>query len=168
MLRSLLETTIGHSRHNVCPDRHLLRVLNGSQGFSSSQSPKRPGDRKGGKNGQASIRQNRLASEVKAIISAALQQGPCNVPLLQRCGFEIHQVKMSRDLRKAFVLWKALPGMHQTVQKELNSQGKRLRSMVFHHLNMPFSPAIEFLQDKVNPQAQAIDDILSKLDEESD
>lgn len=40
--------------------------------------------------------------------------------------------------------------------------------MVFHHLNMPFSPAIEFLQDKVNPQAQAIDDILSKLDEESD
>ena len=75
---------------------------------------------------------------------------------------------MSGDLRKAFVLWKALPGMEQTAEKELNAQGKRLRSMVFERLSMPFSPAIEFRQDKVNPQAQAIDDILAKLDEESD
>jgi ribosome-binding factor A len=78
------------------------------------------------------------------------------------------QVKMSGDLRKAFVLWKALPGMQPTVERELNAQGRRLRSMVFEHLSMPFSPAIEFRQDKVNPEAQAIDDILAKLDEESD
>jgi len=75
---------------------------------------------------------------------------------------------MSGDLRNAFVLWKALPGMHQTVEKELQAQGKRLRSLVFEHLSMPFSPAIQFRQDKMNPQAQAIDDVLSKLDEESD
>ncbi|KAG0567845.1 hypothetical protein KC19_7G166000 [Ceratodon purpureus] len=163
MLRSFLQLGGRHLRHRACADGDLLRALNGSQGFSSSRSGKGRG-----KGGEGSIRQHRLASEVKSIVSAALQQGPCNVTLLQRCGFEIEQVKMSGDLRKAFVLWKAMPGMHQTVERELNAQGKRLRSMVFEHLSMPFSPAIEFRQDKLNPQAQAIDDILAKLDEESD
>lgn len=73
---------------------------------------------------------------------------------------------MSNDLRKAFVLWKAQPGTHEKVERELKAQGKRLRSLVFQNLSMPFSPSIQFRQDKVNPQFQAIDDVLSKLDDE--
>lgn len=168
MLRSFLQASIRHSRYQTWPEGYLSRGLNGDQSYSSSRSPKRPGDMRRSKGGEGTIRQHRLASEVKSIVSGALQQGPYDAALLQRCGFEIEEVKMSGDLRKAFVLWKALPGMHQTVEKELNSQGKRLRSLVFEHLSMPFSPAIEFRQDKLNPQAQAIDDVLSKLDEESD
>lgn len=163
MWRSVLQVGSRYSRDGKCAHGNLVRAWNGSQGFASARSPKGRG-----KSGEGSIRQHRLASEVKSIVSAALQQAPCNVTLLQRCGFEIEQVKMSGDLRKAFVLWKALPGMQQTVERELNAQGRRLRSMVFEHLSMPFSPAIEFRQDKVNPEAQAIDDILAKLDEESD
>ena len=72
---------------------------------------------------------------------------------------------MSGDLRKAFVLWKAMPGMQQTVEKELNAQGKRLRSMLFEHLTMPFSPSIEFCQVKANSHAQAVEEALRKLEE---
>lgn len=172
MLRHFVRAGILHSRHPTCLEGYLPQiVLNGGHSYaSSSRSPKRLGEKgmNKGKGGETSIRQHRLASEVKSIVSSALQQGPYDSALLQRCGFEIEEVKMSGDLRKAFVLWKAMPGMHQTVEKELNAQGKRLRSLVFEQLSMPFSPAIQFRQDKVNPQAQAIDDVLSKLDEESD
>ena len=61
-----------------------------------------------------------------------------------------------------FMLWKVLPGTEQTAEEELNAQRKGLQWMVFEHLLMPFSPAIKFRQ------AQAIDDILAKLHEESD
>lgn len=90
MLRSLLQVGIRQSRCSRFGDGDLLGGLNGSQGFSSSRSSKRSG-----KSGEGSIRQHRVASEVKSIVSAALQQGPCNAPLLQRCGFEIEQVNIS-------------------------------------------------------------------------
>ena len=90
MLRSFLQAGVRQSMYWTYADGGLLRGLNGSQGFASSRS------RKGrGKGGEGSIRQHRLASEVKSIVSATLQREPCDVSLLQRCGFEIEQASAS-------------------------------------------------------------------------
>jgi len=97
MLSSFLRAGIRHTRHQISPEGYLPRiVLNNGQGYSSaSRSPKRPGEKGRGKPGEASIRQHRLASEVKSIVCAALQQGPYDAALLQRCGFEVEEVNFS-------------------------------------------------------------------------
>ncbi|KAH8963468.1 hypothetical protein BDL97_04G012400 [Sphagnum fallax] len=159
---------------NSCSGVHELRALKNCYSSRSSSSARRPSrqptasNRNSSKTGAASIRQQRVASEIRAVVAMALQQGACNAALLARCGFEIQEVKMSGDLRKAFVLWRAMPGMQRTVEKEINAAGKQMRSMVFEQLSMPFSPAIVFCEDKPNLRAQAIEEVLSRLDEEED
>jgi hypothetical protein len=96
MWRSVLQVGSRYSRHGKCAHGDLVRAWNGSQGFASARSPKGRG-----KSGEGSIRQHRLASEVKSIVSAALQQAPCNVTLLQRCGFEIEQASTTSPFLSA-------------------------------------------------------------------
>ncbi|KAL2651614.1 hypothetical protein R1flu_019742 [Riccia fluitans] len=97
--------------------------------------------------GVPTLRQKRIASEVKEVISEALQQGPCENPNLRRAGFEITDVEMSSDLRTAHVLWRALPGMQKSAEKAVLSNVKRLRSLVFSRLTLPFSPTLKFQED---------------------
>lgn len=89
MLRSFIRASIRNLKQQLQQQQQQQqRCLEGthlSAYYSSS--------RKGGRGlGEASIRQHRLASEVKTIVSAALQQGPYDSALLQRCGFEIEEV----------------------------------------------------------------------------
>jgi hypothetical protein len=35
-----------------------------------------------------------VASEIRAVVAMALQQGACNAALLARCGFEIQEVRV--------------------------------------------------------------------------
>lgn len=116
--------------------------------------------------GVPTLRQKRIASEVKEVISEALQQGPCQNPIFQRAGFEIKDVKMSSDLRTAHVLWRALPGMQKNAERAVLANVKRLRSLVFSRLSLPFSPIIKLQEDTLSPQVQALEEAFARLRED--
>lgn len=72
---------------------------------------------------------------------------------------------MSADLRRAYVFWKASPGLQVTAEKRLNLMGKRLRSIVFSELCLPFSPSIEFVDDIPDRRAREVEAVLDRLRE---
>ncbi|KAL3700325.1 hypothetical protein R1sor_018347 [Riccia sorocarpa] len=115
---------------------------------------------------EPTLRQKRIASEVKEVIGEALQQGPCESPIVKRAGFEITDVEMSSDLRTAHILWRALPGMQKSAEKAVLSNVKRLRSLIFSRLTLPFSPALKFQEDTLPPHVQALEEAFAKLKEE--
>lgn len=93
MLRRLLEASIRHSGREASQNGEPWLSVHWARGLSSrSGSGKRPVDNRRSKGGDASIRQKRLASEVRAVVTTGLQQGARNAPLLQRCGFQIEEV----------------------------------------------------------------------------
>ncbi len=85
---------------NSCSGVHELRALKNCYSSRSSSSARRPSrqptasNRSSSKTGAASIRQQRVASEIRAVVAVALQQGACNAALLARCGFEIQEVRV--------------------------------------------------------------------------
>ena len=88
-----MEASIRHSGREASQNGESWLLVHWARGLSSrSGSGKRPVDNRRSKGGDASIRQKRLASEVRAVVTTGLQQGACNAPLLQRCGFEIEEV----------------------------------------------------------------------------
>ncbi|KAJ7524777.1 hypothetical protein O6H91_17G021100 [Diphasiastrum complanatum] len=111
------------------------------------------------------LRHKKISAQILDFISLAFQQGPYNSDLLLRCGLEINRVKMSSDLRVAYILWSSSPGMQRTIEKELKVHVARLRSMLFSELSMPFSPKIIFIEDKPNKHAQELEEALAALKE---
>lgn len=51
---------------------------------------------------------------------------------------------MSPDLRTIYILWSARSQNLETAEKILRGNTARLRSLLFRHLKMPFSPELKF------------------------
>ncbi|KAG6543218.1 hypothetical protein Mapa_015469 [Marchantia paleacea] len=154
MLRAILSRSSGMRRGVLAP------CFSAQYEFSTHNNTKYNNPK-----GVPTLRQKRIASEVKEVISEALQQGPCQNPVLQRAGFEVKDVKMSSDLRTAHVLWRALPGMQKNAERAVLVNVKRLRSLVFSRLSLPFSPVIKLQEDTLPPKVQALEEAFARLRE---
>lgn len=155
MLRVLLRCSAGEIRQTVATPFSSVRFHFSTHSNRKYDNPK----------GVPTLRQKRIASEVRETICEALQQGPCQNPIFQRAGFEIRDVKMSSDLRTAHVLWRALPGMQKSAEKAVLSNAKRLRSLIFSRLSLPFSPMLKFQEDTPPAHVRALEEAFAKLRE---
>lgn len=126
-------------------------------------------DSRRGEGLDSSIRQKRVGSQLRAVLCKELQSGPYRDELLQNCGFSIHAVKMSDDLKRAHILWSAFEGHHKEAEKYLHMYMPRLRSAVFAELNLPFSPNLNFCKSNSQHENQmrAFEDAFEMIKNES-
>lgn len=108
---------------------------------------------RGGEDFGGSVRQKRVGSQLRASLCQELQNGPYRDELLGKCGFCIHMVRMSSDLRRADILWSAFGGRQKDAQKYLRMYMHRLRTAVFEGLELPFSPYLEF--NEITPEEES-------------
>ncbi|GBG86287.1 hypothetical protein CBR_g41281 [Chara braunii] len=93
---------------------------------------------------QPSIRQKRVAIQIRSIICEEMERTALRDHLLGRCGFFVDGVRMSPDLRTAFITWTCHPQMAADAYRRVSSAASKLRSVVFQRLAMRFSPRLEF------------------------
>eukprot|EP00877_Chromochloris_zofingiensis_P014416 jgi/Chrzof1/9228/Cz03g40200.t1 len=67
--------------------------------------------------------------------------------LVERYGFTVHQIRLSKDRRKAYILWDCFPERVAACEKELHSQAYRLKRDIAKNTQSRFTPYLEFRHD---------------------
>ena len=108
-----------------------------------------------------SKRQLRVGEVIRRALSEVFSRGDVYDSCLARVTLTIAEVRMSPDLKQAFIF--ALP-LAQPFTKELQAalkrEAPRLRSYVGKSVSLRFTPELRFVEDKSFDEAQKINTLL--------
>eukprot|EP00897_Mesotaenium_endlicherianum_P006497 jgi/Mesen1/5876/ME000299S04988 len=113
-----------------------------------------------------SVRQKRVAVQIHAALVRAMEQGPLREALLLPLGFSIQEIRMSTDLRIAYIRWTSRSGTQAAAEGVLRRHVAELRSTVFQSLSLAFSPALQFRSDAPAHKWEALNEAFARLEEE--
>eukprot|EP00850_Spirogloea_muscicola_P003517 SM000014S00305 [mRNA] locus=s14:640169:640764:+ [translate_table: standard] len=78
------------------------------------------------------------------------------------------QVRVSSDLRKAFIEYTTLPRARGAAAVHLQRHAGRLRSQIFSALAVPFSPMLEFKERGTNLPQEQLDAAFDRIHSETE
>lgn len=109
------------------------------------------------------LRQDRLADEIRDIIGSAFQGGQMNDPRLT--GVTITHVKLSADLQIARVYYRVYSDAldHQVIEKGLHAASGFLKKRLAKVLDVRRVPHLKFFYDDSVDHANRIEELLSKI-----
>ena len=73
---------------------------------------------------------------------------------------------MSPDMRRAYVLWTALPGHEERMERELARSAVPLRSAMATLVGLKHTPALHFRRSVVTEEATRMEEAWTRLDRE--
>eukprot|EP00850_Spirogloea_muscicola_P007547 SM000038S14360 [mRNA] locus=s38:412785:413562:- [translate_table: standard] len=106
-------------------------------------------------------------AQVRQVLVGELQRGALREVLLLQCGFRVEDVRVSSDLRKAFIEYTTLPRARGAAAVHLQRHAGRLRSQIFSALAVPFSPMLEFKERGTNLPQEQLDAAFDRIHSET-
>ncbi len=119
----------------------------------------------------AGQRQLRVGEEIRHVISAALQHGGFDDPVLMESGLiTITEVRISPDLKNATVYAMPLGGRNlASVLEALNAQAFFFQREIAHRMKIRFTPKLRFVADDSFGEADRIERLIKQIhDEDAD
>lgn len=108
--------------------------------------------------------QKRFASKIEyALNTELLKRNTLREFFVGECGFQIVDVRLSRDNMKAFILWSAFPAHMETAQIGLTRHLKQLRAAVAQRIQTRAVPRLEFRQNRVTAEQAKLENLLDSL-----
>ena len=112
-----------------------------------------------------SQRQLRAGELIRHALVEILQREPLRDPALDGVSVTISEVQLSPDLKNAKVFASPLGGDDKAnVIAALNRTSAYLRGVLGKKIEMKFTPALTFMEDKTFAEAQKIDELLAHPD----
>jgi ribosome-binding factor A len=115
-------------------------------------------------------RLERISSEVREILGAALVRGEIKDPRVREAGLiTVTHVRLTGDLREAhasFIVHDADEQKLERVRQGLNSAAGYLRRQIGQHLRLKVTPTLTFAVDRVFDQEAKIDRLLHEIETE--
>jgi ribosome-binding factor A len=115
-------------------------------------------------------RLERIASEIREILGAALVRGEIKDPRVQASGLiTITHVRVTGDLREAkasFMVHDADEAALERTRQGLNSAAGYLRRLIGSQLRLKVTPTLTFEIDRVFEQEAKVDRLLHELEQE--
>ncbi|MEW5296927.1 MAG: hypothetical protein WDW36_000173 [Sanguina aurantia] len=99
-----------------------------------------------------SVAQRKFNHRVTTMLGVVLSsEAVLKERLVERFGFTVHQVRVSKDRKVATVLWDCYPEGVEACGKEVTLHTGRLRSALAAALNTKFAPSLAFRHDHLPP-----------------
>jgi ribosome-binding factor A len=109
-----------------------------------------------------SIRQDRMADEIRDIVASCFAGGQMQDPRLQHV--TITAVKISPDLQIASVYFRIMPGEDiETAKKGLDRAAGFFRARLAESLDVRRVPVLRFFYDESVEHGSRIEDLLTKI-----
>tara|TARA_B100001750_G_scaffold239664_1_gene248062 strand:- start:871 stop:1227 length:357 start_codon:yes stop_codon:yes gene_type:complete len=115
---------------------------------------------------QPSQRQQRVAEQIKWVISTVLHRGHFHDPILvdHAANVTVNDVDVSPDLKNAKIYVMSLnrEGLDD-ILPALNGNAHYFQKEINHQLNIKFTPRVKFFEDESFAEAQRIEELLNAI-----
>jgi ribosome-binding factor A len=114
-----------------------------------------------------SLAQQRFASRVEGAIGASLlTDAVLREALVEQNAFTMHNVRLSKDRRTAYILWDCHPRRKEACERFLQHNAFRLRKSLAKSLRAKQVPYLEFRHDRLPAHKESVVAAMLEADEE--
>jgi len=113
-------------------------------------------------------KQRHVGQKVAKVLHILAASGKFHQVFMQNIGFTMHEVRMSGDLKVAYVRWSVYKGCPVDMENRLQANKGRLRSAVGKMLQMKHTPDLQFRRDKLKDHRRELEMAIRELQQEED